>query len=133
MTPPTDRLGRPLHDLRISVTDRCNFRCPYCMPAEIYGERYEFMPKPKLLTFEEIDLTHEHDASVREHRHRPGGQDHLLGGDPALADHGQREVRGIARGEVLEERPLGGIEVVAILTGKDRKPWLPTQIGRAHV
>ena len=49
-----DRLDRPLRDLRISVTDRCNFRCPYCMPAEIFGERYRFLPKPQLLTFEEI-------------------------------------------------------------------------------
>jgi len=50
----TDTFGRPLKDLRISVTDRCNFRCTYCMPAEIYGERYEFLPKADLLTFEEI-------------------------------------------------------------------------------
>ena len=50
----TDTFGRPLRDLRISVTDRCNFRCTYCMPAEIYGERYEFLPKAELLTFEEI-------------------------------------------------------------------------------
>lgn len=49
-----DQFGRPLRDLRISVTDRCNFRCPYCMPAEIYGERYEFLPRNELLTFEEI-------------------------------------------------------------------------------
>ena len=49
-----DTFGRPLRDLRISVTDRCNFRCPYCMPAEIYGERYEFLPRDELLTFEEI-------------------------------------------------------------------------------
>ena len=52
---PIDRLGRPMRDLRISVTDRCNFRCPYCMPAEIYGERYRFLPKPELLSFEEIE------------------------------------------------------------------------------
>ena len=50
----TDKFERPLRDLRISVTDRCNFRCTYCMPAEIYGERYEFLPKEQLLTFEEI-------------------------------------------------------------------------------
>ena len=49
-----DKFGRPIRDLRISVTDRCNFRCNYCMPAEIYGERYEFLPKADLLTFEEI-------------------------------------------------------------------------------
>ena len=51
---PIDTLGRPLRDLRISVTDRCNFRCPYCMPAEIYGEQYTFMPKSQILTFQEI-------------------------------------------------------------------------------
>lgn len=49
-----DTFDRPLRDLRISVTDRCNFRCPYCMPADIFGERYRFLPKPELLTFEEI-------------------------------------------------------------------------------
>lgn len=51
---PRDTLGRQLHDLRISVTDRCNFRCPYCMPAEVYGARYKFLPRNELLTFEEI-------------------------------------------------------------------------------
>ena len=50
----TDTLGRPVRDLRVSVTDRCNFRCPYCMPAELFGERYQFLPKPELLTFGEI-------------------------------------------------------------------------------
>ena len=50
----TDILGRPIRDLRISVTDRCNFRCPYCMPAEIFGEAYEFLPRDEILTFEEI-------------------------------------------------------------------------------
>ena len=53
--PIEDALHRRLHDLRISVTDRCNFRCPYCMPAEIYGDRYPFLSRPELLTFEEID------------------------------------------------------------------------------
>ena len=43
-----------MKDLRISVTDRCNFRCPYCMPAEIFGEAYEFLPREEILTFEEI-------------------------------------------------------------------------------
>ncbi len=51
----TDTFKRPLRDLRISVTDRCNFRCAYCMPAEIFGERYQFLPRPQLLTFEEIE------------------------------------------------------------------------------
>jgi cyclic pyranopterin phosphate synthase len=57
MTEPAttlDRLARPLRDLRISVTDRCNFRCTYCMPREIYGATFRFLPHDELLTFEEI-------------------------------------------------------------------------------
>jgi GTP 3',8-cyclase len=50
----TDTRNRPLRDLRISVTDRCNFRCVYCMPKEIFGKDYAFMPRESLLTFEEI-------------------------------------------------------------------------------
>lgn len=49
-----DRLGRHLHDLRISVTDRCNFRCTYCMPKEVFDKNYRFLPHADLLTFEEI-------------------------------------------------------------------------------
>ena len=49
-----DKFKRPLQDIRISVTDRCNFRCPYCMPSEIFGERYQFLPKEEILSFEEI-------------------------------------------------------------------------------
>jgi cyclic pyranopterin phosphate synthase len=49
-----DRLGRPLRDLRISVTDRCNFRCTYCMPREVFGSDFRFLPRSELLTFEEI-------------------------------------------------------------------------------
>lgn len=53
-TATLDTRGRALRDLRISVTDRCNFRCAYCMPEEIYGERYRFLPREQILTFEEI-------------------------------------------------------------------------------
>ena len=49
-----DRLGRPLRDLRISVTDRCNFRCSYCMPKEVFDRDYRFLPQTSLLSFEEI-------------------------------------------------------------------------------
>ena len=51
----TDTLGRPVRDLRISVTDRCNFRCVYCMPKEVFGRDYPFLPRAELLTFEEIE------------------------------------------------------------------------------
>ena len=49
-----DALGRPLRDLRISVTDRCNFRCTYCMPREVFGPDYQFLQRVELLTYEEI-------------------------------------------------------------------------------
>ena len=52
--PLADTRARPLHDLRISVTDRCNFRCTYCMPKEVFGPDYPYLPHAELLTFEEI-------------------------------------------------------------------------------
>ena len=51
----TDKFGRPLRDLRISVTDKCQFRCQYCMPTEIIGDDYVFLPQEHLLSFEEIE------------------------------------------------------------------------------
>lgn len=51
----TDTLGRPLRDLRISVIDRCNFRCPYCMPAAAYGQGHQFLPPDQWLSFDEIE------------------------------------------------------------------------------
>jgi GTP 3',8-cyclase len=55
--PVADLLGRPLRDLRISVTDRCNFRCSYCMPKEVFDSQYKFLPQSSLLSFEEITRT----------------------------------------------------------------------------
>ena len=52
--PLADRFGRPLRDLRVSVTDRCNFRCRYCMPREVFGADFEFLPRGEILSFEEI-------------------------------------------------------------------------------
>lgn len=73
-----DKFGRPLQDLRISVTDRCNFRCAYCMPKEIFGQGYKFLPKADLLTFEEITRLAKIlvDLGVRKIR--------LTGGEPLL-------------------------------------------------
>jgi len=51
---PHDKLGRPLRDLRLSVTDRCNFRCTYCMPKEVFGPAHAFLPKSEILSFEEL-------------------------------------------------------------------------------
>ena len=52
--PVLDARGRALRDLRLSVTDRCNFRCPYCMPREVFGADHAFLPREELLSFEEL-------------------------------------------------------------------------------
>jgi cyclic pyranopterin phosphate synthase len=85
-TPPIDRLRRPLHDLRISVTDRCNFRCTYCMPKEIFDKHYEFLQHSDLLSFEEITRAARAfiDLGVRKIR--------LTGGEPLLRKHLERLV-----------------------------------------
>jgi cyclic pyranopterin phosphate synthase len=75
---PLDRLGRPLRDLRISVTDRCNFRCPYCMPREIFGRDFEFLRREDLLTFEEIARLSQLFAQLGVEKIR------LTGGEPLL-------------------------------------------------
>jgi cyclic pyranopterin phosphate synthase len=54
VTPVVDSLGRRVHDLRVSVTDRCNLRCRYCMPREVFGPGFAFLPREELLSFEEI-------------------------------------------------------------------------------
>ena len=78
--PFRDRLDRPLRDLRVSITDRCNFRCVYCMPKEVFGRDFRFLDRSELLTFEEIERV------VR-----------------ALVPHGLRKVR-ITGGEPLVRR-----------------------------
>ena len=75
---PLDRLGRPLRDLRISVTDRCNFRCTYCMPREIFGRDFEFLRREDLLTFEEITRLTQLFAHLGVEKIR------LTGGEPLL-------------------------------------------------
>jgi len=76
--PPRDRHGRPLHDLRISVMDRCNFRCPYCMPESTYGEHFAFLRNDERLSFEEIERLCRLAASLGVSKLR------LTGGEPLL-------------------------------------------------
>jgi cyclic pyranopterin phosphate synthase len=73
-----DTLGRPLRDLRISVTDRCNFRCVYCMPKEVFGREYRFLPRRELLTFEEIERVSRVFVSLGVQKLR------ITGGEPLL-------------------------------------------------
>jgi cyclic pyranopterin phosphate synthase len=78
MAVATDLFDRQLRDLRISVTDRCNFRCTYCMPKEVFGPGYEFLPRDQLLTFEEIT------AVVGQFVARGVTKARLTGGEPLL-------------------------------------------------
>lgn len=75
---PLDLHGRPLHDLRISVMDRCNFRCPYCMPESIYGEHFAFLRNDERLSFDEIERLCRLAASLGVSKLR------LTGGEPLL-------------------------------------------------
>ena len=95
-----DKLSRPLSDLRISVTDRCNFRCPYCMPAEIYGERYEFLPKTEILTFEEIERL------ARIFVHLGARKLRLTGGEPLVRAEFPRLVEQLASINDVEDFAL---------------------------
>jgi cyclic pyranopterin phosphate synthase len=103
--PPTGELrdahGRLLHDLRISVTDRCNFRCTYCMPKSVFGKDYAFLPHASLLTFEEIARL------VRVFVEHGVEKIRLTGGEPLLRKDVERLVAMLApmrsrRGEPLD-------------------------------
>ena len=90
MHPVTDTLQRPLRDLRISVTDRCNLRCTYCMPREVFGKDFAFLPRAELLSFEEITRLARIavDLGVRKLR--------LSGGEPLLRHDLERLIEQLA-------------------------------------
>jgi cyclic pyranopterin phosphate synthase len=87
---PTDTFGRRLHDLRISITDRCNFRCRYCMPREVFGKDYEFLSRDLLLTFEEIERVARVSTRLGVRKIR------LTGGEPLLRKDVEELVRRLA-------------------------------------
>jgi cyclic pyranopterin phosphate synthase len=97
-----DRLGRPLRDLRVSVTDRCNFRCVYCMPKEVFGRDFQFLDRAELLTFEELARLVRLflDAGVEKIR--------ITGGEPLVRRDLQRFVAMIA--------PLAGMRDLTLTT-----------------
>ena len=95
-----DKFGRPIRDLRVSVTDKCNFRCPYCMPSEIYGEKYEFLPKADLLTFEEIARLTRIFVGLGVTKVR------LTGGEPLVRNGFERLVAEIAKIKGIEDLTL---------------------------
>ena len=95
-TPMRDTFGRPLRDLRISVTDRCNFRCVYCMPKEVFGRGYRFMDRKELLTFEEIEQLTRAFVSVGVEKVR------ITGGEPLLRRDLERLVEKLAAIDTLD-------------------------------
>ncbi len=86
-----DALGRPIHDLRISITDRCNFRCVYCMPKEKFGRHYQFLTRRELLSFEEIERASRLFASIGVRKLR------ITGGEPLLRRDVEELVEILAR------------------------------------
>ncbi len=101
--PPHDTLRRPLHDLRISVTDRCNFRCVYCMPKDVFGRDHAFLPRADLLTFEEIERAARLFAGLGVVKIR------LTGGEPLVRRDLEQLVAMLAR--------LPGIELTLTTNG----------------
>lgn len=95
-----DQLQRPLRDLRISVTDRCNFRCTYCMPREVFGSDHEFLPQPQLLSFEEIVRIAKIAVQMGVQKIR------LTGGEPLLRKHIENLIALLAQLRTPEGKPV---------------------------
>ena len=91
-----DTFHRPLRDLRVSITDRCNFRCVYCMPKEVYGREYAFLPRRDLLTFEEIARLAQVFAGLGVEKIR------LTGGEPLIRRDVERLVEMLAEIPALD-------------------------------
>ena len=112
-----DQHSRPLRDLRISITDRCSFRCRYCMPAEVFGPGYAFLPREELLTFEEIDSLVRLLVPLGVRKVR------LTGGEPLLRRGVEDLTRMLAR--------VGGIEDLALTTNGILLPQYAAGLRRA--
>ena len=106
LQPPRDTLGRGLNSLRVSVTDRCNFRCPYCMPAAVFGANYRFLPRAEILSFEEIERL------VRVFARLGVNKVRLTGGEPTVRAEIGALVSKISR--------VPGIEDLALTTNGSR-------------
>ncbi len=99
-SPVLDRLGRPLRDLRISVTDRCNFRCVYCMPKQVFGKDFRFIPHSDMLSFEEISRLARLFVGCGVEKIR------LTGGEPLLRKDVERLIEQLARMKTPEGQPV---------------------------
>ena len=98
--PLVDKIGRPLHDLRISVIDRCNFRCTYCMPDEEYSKHYQFLKEKDWLTFDEIKRLVGLFIGLGVKKIR------LTGGEPLLRPHLVKLVDDLSQHSAIEDLAL---------------------------
>ncbi|WP_303985684.1 GTP 3',8-cyclase MoaA [Niallia circulans] len=119
-----DRLGRPLQDLRISVIDRCNFRCTYCMPREIFGKDFSFLPKDQLLSFEEIERLAKLFVQLGVRKIR------LTGGEPLLRRDIATLIEKLAAIDGLEDI---GLTTNGMLLGKMAKSLKQAGLERVNV
>ncbi len=123
--PLSDALGREIHDLRVSVTDRCNFRCVYCMPKEVFGRGYKFLAKKELLTFEEIERLVRifTELGVRKIR--------LTGGEPLVRSELEHLIEKIAAVHGIEDISL--TTNAALLTARRAQSLRSAGLGRVNV
>ncbi|QTD40559.1 GTP 3',8-cyclase MoaA [Sporosarcina sp. Te-1] len=119
-----DKLGRPIRDLRISVTDRCNFRCTYCMPKEIFGDDYAFLPKSELLSFEEIERFSNIFASLGVKKLR------LTGGEPLMRRNLPDLIAKLTNIEGIEDI---GLTTNGVLLGQYAKPLYDAGLRRLNM
>lgn len=126
--PVLDQYDRPLRDLRISVTDRCNFRCTYCMPREIFGPEYEFLPRSSLLTFDEIVRVARIgvEQGIRKIR--------LTGGEPLLRKDLETLIGMLARLQTPEGQPVDlTLTTNGTLLGRKAQALKDAGLGRVTV
>ncbi|ADE12895.1 GTP 3',8-cyclase MoaA [Sideroxydans lithotrophicus] len=123
-----DSLQRPLRDLRISVTDRCNLRCTYCMPREIFDESHTFLPRAELLTFEEIERV------VRQFIKLGVKKIRLTGGEPLLRRGIERLIEKLAGLQTLTGEPLEiALTTNAVLLARKAKDLKTAGLSRVTV
>ncbi|AQQ51948.1 GTP 3',8-cyclase MoaA [Planococcus lenghuensis] len=120
----TDRLGRPIRDLRISVTDRCNFRCSYCMPKEVFGDDYVFLPKNELLSFEELHRLTGLFASLGVKKIR------LTGGEPLMRRGLPELIKKILSVEGIEDV---GLTTNGVMLGQYAQPLYDAGLRRLNI
>lgn len=124
MNPIVDKLGRPIRDLRISVTDRCNFRCTYCMPKEIFGDDYVFLPKNELLSFEEMERFAKLFASLGVKKLR------LTGGEPLMRRDLPDLIAKLTKIEGIEDI---GLTTNGVLLGQYAQPLYDAGLRRLNM